>query len=96
VRRLVAGFGFLLGAVGVVAAVWGEGPVPGWLLRLFAAWCVGTPYWWWLEYRLLRPEGGAARRHFVAEQAFSRWVWLGFTLAMAVPMLLRARAGAAG
>lgn len=90
-RRVVALLGFLLGAAGVAAAVGGEGPAPPWLLRLFAGWCVGTPYWWWLEYRLLRPDGEAAQRHFAAEQALSRWVWLGFTLAMAVPILARAR-----
>jgi hypothetical protein len=83
--------GAALGLLGVAGALVGEGPAPGWVLRLFAAWCVATPYWWYLEHRWLRPSSPAARREFAARQACSRMVWLGFALAMAVPILARGR-----
>lgn len=81
--------GAAAGLAGVAGALVGEGPAPGWVLRLFAAWCVATPYWWYLEHRWLRPQAPAARREFAARQAHSRLVWLGFALAMAVPILAR-------
>ena len=83
--------GGALGGFGVVAALAGDGPAPAWLLRLFAAWCVATPYWWYLEYRLFRPAEPAARHIFDRRQGHSRMVWLGFVLAMAVPILVRGR-----
>lgn len=83
--------GAAAGLAGVLGALAGEGPTPAWVLRLFAVWCVATPYWWYLEHRWLRPESQAARREFAARQAHSRMVWLGFALAMAVPILARER-----
>jgi hypothetical protein len=88
---VVAVGGAALGCLGVAAALAGDGPVPGWLLRFFAAWCVATPYWWYLEYRLFRPAEAVARRDFDRRQGHSRMVWLGFVLAMAVPILVRGR-----
>ena len=90
-QTAVAMGGAVLGLAGVLGALAGEGPAPPWVVRLLAAWCVGTPYWWYLEHRWLRPEAPAARREFAARQAHSRMVWLGFALAMAVPILARGR-----
>lgn len=83
--------GFALGAGAVAGALAEAGPPPPWLLRAFAAWCVCVPYWWWLEYRLLCPPGAMARRHFLAMQALSRQVWLGFAMALGVLILARSR-----
>jgi hypothetical protein len=81
--------GAAAGIAGVLGAVAGEGPAPAWVKRLFAAWCVVTPYWWYLEHRLLAPAGAAARAEFRARQGYSRLVWVGFVLAMGVPILAR-------
>jgi hypothetical protein len=90
-QTAVALGGAALGLLGVAGALAGDGPAPDWVLRLFAAWCVATPYWWYLEHRWLRPPPGPARREFAARQAYSHMVWLGFALAMAVPILARGR-----
>jgi hypothetical protein len=66
----------MIGLAGVAGALAGNGPVPRWVLRLFAAWCIATPYWWYLEHRLFLPAEAAARQAFAAGQAHSRWVWL--------------------
>ncbi len=87
----MAAGGAAAGTIGVLGALRGEGPAEPWLLRLFAAWCVATPYWWYLEHRLLAPEEPAARAEFAARQGHSRLVWLGFALAMGVLILARAR-----
>lgn len=89
VQGAVAVGGAALGLLGVAGALHGDGPAPGWVWRLFAGWCVATPYWWYLEHRLLRPADAAARREFAARQAHSRLVWLGFALAMGVPIVAR-------
>jgi hypothetical protein len=92
-RRLQATMalgGAMIGAAGTIGALAGEGPAPRWVLRLFAAWCIATPYWWYVEHRLLAPVEPAARRDFAIGQAQSRRVWLGFTVAMAVAILARA------
>jgi hypothetical protein len=98
-RRLqgaMAAGGFVVGCVGVLGALAGEGPAPPWLLRLYAAWCVAVPYWWYLEHRLLCPrDAEEARREFEARQGHSRLVWLGFALAMGGLILARAAAAAA-
>jgi hypothetical protein len=91
-RRLRLGMatgGAAAGLLGVCGALRGEGPVEPWVLRLFAAWCVATPYWWYLEHRLLAPADPAGRAAFEAGQRHSRTVWLGFALAMGVPILAR-------
>jgi hypothetical protein len=80
-----------LGLLGVAGALEGEGSRRRLVLRLFAAWCVATPYWWYLEHRWLRPADAGGPREFDARQACSRMVWLGFALAMAVPILARGR-----
>lgn len=89
-QTMVAAGGGAAGAFGVAAAVAGQGPAPAWLLWLFAGWCVATPYWWYLEYRLLCPADPRGRREFRRRQSYSRLVWLGFALAMALPILARA------
>lgn len=81
--------GAVVGLVGVAAAVLGQGPTPAWLLRLFAAWCVLTPYWWYAEDRLQAAADPAAREERLRWQRHSQRVWLGFVLAMAVPILAR-------
>ena len=83
--------GAVAGLAGVAGALTGDGPAPAWVVRLFAIWCVATPYWWYLEHRWLRPGAPAAQREFAARQAHSRMVWLGFALAMGVPLLARGR-----
>ena len=57
--------------------------------HVFLLWCVGVPYWHYLEYRfLLDPEAGAqARNDFLAQQALSRTVWLGVGLLLGVSLL---------
>lgn len=90
-KAFVAFGGAAGGLAGVVGALAGEGPAPAWVVRLFAIWCLATPYWWYLEHRWLRPEEPAARREFAARQVYSRLVWFGFALAMAVPILARGR-----
>ncbi|MGG5891146.1 hypothetical protein ACLF3G_29165 [Falsiroseomonas sp. HC035] len=89
-RAAVALGGAAIGLAGVAGALAGEGPAPRWVLRLFAAWCVATPYWWYIEYRLFMPAEAGARQAFEAGQSQSRWVWLGFTLAMGVLILASA------
>jgi hypothetical protein len=81
--------GATVGVTGVFGALHGAGPVEPWVLRLFAAWCVATPYWWYLEHRLLAPLEPRARAEFEAGQRHSRLVWLGFAMAMGVPILAR-------
>jgi hypothetical protein len=88
-QGFVALAGAAAGLVGVAGALAGEGPAPGWVMRLFAIWCVATPYWWYLEHRWLRPADAAARRELALRQAHSRMVWLGFALAMGVPLMAR-------
>ncbi|MES2710383.1 MAG: hypothetical protein V4653_02275 [Pseudomonadota bacterium] len=83
--------GGLVGVVGVLGALRGEGPVPSHVLGIFAGWCVVTPYWWYAEHRWLAPTDPAARAEFERRQAYSRQVWLGFALAMGVLILARAR-----
>jgi hypothetical protein len=81
--------GAAAGLAGVFGALGGDGPAEPWVLHLFAAWCVVTPYWWYLEYRLLAPSGARARRDFLLRQSYSRQVWLGILLAMGVPIIAR-------
>jgi len=90
-QRIMAAGGAAVGAVGVIGALHGEGPVPAHVLGIFAGWCVITPYWWYLEHRLLAPHEPAAMREFERRQVHSRQVWLGFALAMGVLILLRGR-----
>lgn len=70
-------------------------PAPRWAWRFFVGWCVGVPYWHWLEWRFLRdpdaPE--AALKAFSEQQALSRAVWLGGAMALGVALLAGARPG---
>jgi hypothetical protein len=70
-------------------------PAPRWAWRFFAAWCVGVPYWHWLEWRLLRDPAApeTALREFADAQALSRCVWLGGAVVLAVALLTGARPG---
>jgi hypothetical protein len=81
--------GAVVGLLGVFGALRREGAVEPWVLRLFAGWCVATPYWWYLEHRLLAPAEPVARAGFEARQRLSRLVWLGFAMATGVPILAR-------
>jgi hypothetical protein len=90
-QAAVAAGGAAIGLAGVAGALAGEGAAEPWLLRLFTAWCVAAPYWWYLEHRLLALEDPAARLEFAARQAHSRMVWLGFAIAMGTLIIARAR-----
>ena len=50
-------------------------------------WAVLTPYWWYLEYRLWSPRDAKARADFLAQQALSRYVWLGGIVALVALLL---------
>lgn len=89
VQRLVAAGGAAAGAAGLWGAMPGPGPAAGWVISLFVCWCVLTPYWWFLEWRWLRPPGHAAATAFDRAQLHSFAVWLGVALAMAVLILRR-------
>lgn len=81
----------MIGGVGVAGALFGEGPVPSYVLQIFAGWCVLTPYWWYYEYRTLAPADPAALAEFERRQRHSRTVWLGVAFAMGVLILAHAR-----
>lgn len=95
VRRLAAVGGAGIGLFALWSALAGAaGPAPSWLLRLYALWCVGVPYWWYCEYRwLIAPAAPGARAGLLEEQRLSRDVWLGFVVAIGVLILARARSG---
>ena len=61
-------------------------PAPRWAWRFFLLWCLATPYWHWLEYKLVRP-GLAEHRDFAYQQTLSRAVWLGGIAVLAVFLL---------
>lgn len=90
-QQVVAVGGAIIGAIGLAGALFGEGPVPSYVLQIFAGWCVATPYWWYYEHRRLAPAEPAALREFERRQAHSRNVWLGGAIAMGVLILARAR-----
>ena len=85
VQRAVALFG--AAAVLWAAADLAAGPQPEWLWPAFLAWCIGVPYWHYLEYRLFAPDEAQARRRFLEQQALSRAVWTGGALVLAVALL---------
>jgi len=89
----MAAAGFAAAIVLLGAALVGEGPAPAWLLRLYTLWCLGVPYWWYLEHRLLIPAApeGPSRARLLELQALSRNVWLGVAIAAGVLILARAR-----
>ena len=88
IRRAVAVTGAGV-AVVLVAALWVGASHSTAVWHAFLLWCVGVPYWHYLEYRfLLDPEAGAqARDDFLAQQALSRTVWLGVGLLLGVSLL---------
>ena len=92
VQTAVALAGFVVALVLLGAALAGEGPATAWLLRLYALWCLGVPYWWYLEYRLLIPATpeDPSRTRLLELQALSRNVWLGVAIAAGVLILARA------
>ncbi len=73
----------------LVAALWGEGGGRPGLWHVFVLWCVGVPYWHYVEYRafLRRDADAKVREHFLALQALSRAVWLGVAVLLAVALL---------
>lgn len=85
VQRLIAlsGGGALLWAALELAVT----PKPGWLWPAFLGWCVGVPYWHYLEYRLFAPDEPGPRRRFLEQQSLSRAVWAGGALVLAVALL---------
>lgn len=82
----VAGLGVI---VVLVAALWVGASHSTAVWHVFLLWCVGVPYWHYLEYRfLLDPAAGArARDDFLAQQVLSRTVWLGVGLLLGVSLL---------
>ena len=93
VQTAMAVAGFAAAVVLVGTALAGEEPAPAWLLRFHALWCVGVPYWWYLEHRLLIPAApeDPSRARLLELQALSRNVWLGVAIAAGVLVLARAR-----
>ncbi len=84
----------IVALLGLAAVLWaalhlpGPGvPQPEWVWPAFVGWCLAVPYWHYLEYRLLAPPDGAARRRFLEQQALSRTVWLGGAAVLAVSLL---------
>ena len=78
--------------VGAAAMLWAAvdlstGPQPEWLWPAFPAWCIGVPYWHYLEYRLFAPDSPEARRRFLEQQSLSRTVWAGGALVLVVALL---------
>ena len=93
VQPAVAVAGFAAAAVLLGAVLEGDGPAPAWLLRFYALWCLGVPYWWYLEHRLLIPAApeDPSRARLLELQSLSRNVWLGVAIAAGVLILARAR-----
>ena len=89
----LGGFAALLAALALLPP-FGE-PAPRWAWRFFIVWCVGVPYWHWLEWRLLRDPAApeAALKDFANQQGLSRAVWLGGAIVLAVALLAGARRG---
>lgn len=60
-------------------------PVPASTRRFLVYWCVGVPYWFYLEYTFLseRDEGGRPTEHALHLQRLSWTVWLGGALVLA-------------
>ena len=61
-------------------------PVPASTRRFLVYWCVGVPYWFYLEYTFLLErddEHGRPTQHALHLQRLSWTVWLGGALALA-------------
>ena len=60
-------------------------PAPASARRFLVYWCVGVPYWFYLEYTFLleRDERGRPSRHARDLQRLSCTVWLGGAIALA-------------
>ena len=93
VQTATAVAGFAAAVILLGAALAGEGPAPAWLLQFYALWCIGVPYWWYLEHRLLIPAApeDPSRARLLELQALSRNVWLGVAIAAGVLILAKAR-----
>jgi hypothetical protein len=83
--------GLVMMVAALVAALTSTGPVEPWLVRFYVVWCVGVPYWWFLEYRfIIHPLPNSPEREaLVYMQGLSRNVWLGFAIAFGVLILFR-------
>lgn len=75
----------------LVATLWGEDAARPVLWYVFLLWCVIVPYWHYVEYRILlgRDSLPEIRTDFLALQSFSRTVWLGVAILLAVALLRR-------
>lgn len=84
IQRGVALGGLVLVAWSLLNLPGAGEPAPPWLWRLFVGWCVGVPYWHYVEYRfLLDPAAdGRTRARFIDLQCLSRMVWLGVALVL--------------
>ena len=84
----LAGLGVV---VWLIVTLWGEDPARPGIWHVFLLWCVGVPYWHYVEYRAFLGRNGSAeaRNHFLALQMLSRTVWLGVTVLLAVALLRR-------
>ncbi len=91
-QTAVAVAGFAAAVVLLGAALAGDEPAPAWLLRFYALWCLGVPYWWYLEHRWLIPAApeDPSRPRLLELQGLSRNVWLGVAVAAGVLILARA------
>jgi hypothetical protein len=80
----VLGLAALLGALAGLPFDAGA-PVPASTRRFLAWWCVGVPYWFYLEYTFLldRDERGRPSEHALHLQRLSWTVWLGGAVALA-------------
>jgi hypothetical protein len=75
----------------LVVTLWDEDAARPVLWHVFLLWCVGVPYWHYVEYRtfLRRDSPAEARDDFLVLQALSRTVWLGVAVLLAVALLRR-------
>lgn len=87
-QRAVALLG-LAAMLWVAARLGAGGTLPEWLWPAFIGWCVGVPYWHYVEYRLFAPDQERERQRFLEQQALSRTAWLGGALVLAVALLRR-------
>lgn len=85
VQTVVAVLGFLALLLALLGLPYDGGPVPPAIGMFFVVWCVGVPYWYFLEYRYLleRDEQGRPTDRALLLQRYSQLVWLGAAIALA-------------
>lgn len=78
----VLGFVLLLSALAELP--YDGGPVSPSMRRFFVFWCVGVPYWYYVEYTYLleRDETGRPAEHGLRLQRYSQLIWLGAAIAL--------------